>query len=547
MRTNRNNSENSQTVDEIISKLEEDVIIPKRSKNVNTGDDLVDNKLKSKKIIKIIIISIVVCILFAAIAYIAVGYIKYNGKFLPGTVIDGTDFSGMSVEEVCNYYDNKINNYTLNIYKDGYIIDKYEPYEFDLQLSYKAKWYFAGLVKRQANIFWLPAILGKQDVYDLNYMDIMSYNVHKLNFAIADSVGYNLPVTIKSRQGSIYYNGYNFVIVPPVASDQIEPATYIQRIYSSIQNLESDMIIEKSDCYVRNDMTPEIEAKLEMACKTASDFFNNIDMDIKLENSDKDFNTEIINSIYNIDAKYNFICNENTIDAGIDVIKDKYNDIGAERIFHTSHGTDVTVKRGDYGTYIDIKSLRKNVKEAVLNNKKIEATINYKKNTLNNTEGIGNTYIEIDLSNQYLYMYVDGELVKQCPVVTGLPGSRATPQGVYRLKAKAMNVPLVGDTYVTPVKYWMPFNGGIGLHDAVWQSYFGGDRYLIKGSHGCVNLSMTDAADIYKYAQVNMPVICYYHERIDAFKAIKSPDPVRGQYRALTAKERQTLNRIKSR
>ena len=170
MRTNRNNSENSQTVDEIISKLEEDVIIPKRSKNVNTGDDLVDNKLKSKKIIKIIIISIVVCILFAAIAYIAVGYIKYNGKFLPGTVIDGTDFSGMSVEEVCNYYDNKINNYTLNIYKDGYIIDKYEPYEFDLQLSYKAKWYFAGLVKRQANIFWLPAILGKQDIYDLNYI-----------------------------------------------------------------------------------------------------------------------------------------------------------------------------------------------------------------------------------------------------------------------------------------------------------------------------------------------------------------------------------------
>ena len=45
------------------------------------------------------------------------------------------------------------------------------------------------------------------------------------------------------------------------------------------------------------------------------------------------------------------------------------------------------------------------------------------------------------------------------------------------LKNKIMDVPLVGDNYVTPVKYWMPFNGGIGLHDAVWQSAFGGERY----------------------------------------------------------------------
>ena len=56
------------------------------------------------------------------------------------------------------------------------------------------------------------------------------------------------------------------------------------------------------------------------------------------------------------------------------------------------------------------------------------------------------------------------------------------------LKNKIMDVPLVGDNYVTPVKYWMPFNGGIGLHDAVWQSAFGGERYKTKGSHGCVNL-----------------------------------------------------------
>mgnify|MGYP003097271471 CR=1 FL=1 len=514
MRTDKNNNIKSQTVNEIINKLDEDKITPIRSKENNTK--------KHFTIIKILGIVLASVLAVAILIYIAVGYIKYNGKFLPGTIIDGTDFSGMSVEEVCNYYENKINNYTLNIYNDNYIIDKYEPQEYDLQLSYKAKWYFAALVKKQANIFWLPAILGRQDIYDLNYMDIMSYNVHKLNFAIADSVGYNLPVTIKSRQGSIYYNGYNFVIIPPVASDQIEPATYIKKIYSSIQNLEPDMIIEEADCYVRNDMTPEIESKLNAACETAADFFNGIDMNIKLENSDKDFNNEIINSIYNIDAEYNFICNESTIDAGIDAIKDRYNDIGIERTFHTSHGTDVTVKGGDYGSYIDIKTLRKSVKAAVLNKEKVDTTIKYKKYTLNNIDGIGNTYVEIDLTNQYLYMYSKGQLVKDCPIVSGLPGSRATPQGVYRLKNKAMYVTLVGDNYRTPVRYWMPFNGGIGMHDATWQSYFGGNKYLSRGSHGCINLAMKDVADIYEYAEINMPVICYYHERIDVFKPISA-------------------------
>ena len=43
-------------------------------------------------------------------------------------------------------------------------------------------------------------------------------------------------------------------------------------------------------------------------------------------------------------------------------------------------------------------------------------------------------------------------------------------------------------SYEQPVTYWMPFNGGIGFHDADWQPYFGGDRYLTGGSHGCINL-----------------------------------------------------------
>ena len=53
--------------------------------------------------------------------------------------------------------------------------------------------------------------------------------------------------------------------------------------------------------------------------------------------------------------------------------------------------------------------------------------------------------------------------------------------------------------YETEVQYWMPFVGNyIGFHDADWQPAFGGTLYADgAGSHGCVNLPPSKAAELY--------------------------------------------------
>ncbi len=56
----------------------------------------------------------------------------------------------------------------------------------------------------------------------------------------------------------------------------------------------------------------------------------------------------------------------------------------------------------------------------------------------------------------------------------------------------------------------MPFNGNIGMHDATWRSQFGGDIYLTSGSHGCINLPLSKARQIYDYVAKHYPVVCYY-------------------------------------
>ena len=119
--------------------------------------------------------------------------------------------------------------------------------------------------------------------------------------------------------------------------------------------------------------------------------------------------------------------------------------------------------------------------------------------------------MEINLTAQHLYFYVDGKLLVQSDFVSGNAAKGwSTPAGAYALTYKQRNATLKGQGYATPVSYWMPFNGGIGLHDANWRKTFGGTIYKNKGSHGCINLPPAVAKTIYENISAGDPVLCYH-------------------------------------
>lgn len=123
---------------------------------------------------------------------------------------------------------------------------------------------------------------------------------------------------------------------------------------------------------------------------------------------------------------------------------------------------------------------------------------------------LGNTFVEVDLGRQKVALYVDNVLQKESPCVSGsVAKGYTTPGGIYPLTYKQRNAVLRGPGYASPVSYWMPFNKGIGLHDANWRSSFGGTIYKTNGSHGCINLPADMAAAIYEAAFPGMAVICH--------------------------------------
>lgn len=116
--------------------------------------------------------------------------------------------------------------------------------------------------------------------------------------------------------------------------------------------------------------------------------------------------------------------------------------------------------------------------------------------------------VVVDLSSQTLKLYDDNEVLLYTKVVTG-KDTTPTDKGLYPIYDKATETYLVGEDYKTFVNYWMPFNGGEGLHDATWRDSFGGPDYHSNGSHGCVNMDLDDAEVLYNNVEVGSKVLIH--------------------------------------
>lgn len=132
--------------------------------------------------------------------------------------------------------------------------------------------------------------------------------------------------------------------------------------------------------------------------------------------------------------------------------------------------------------------------------------------------GLGQTYVEIDLTGQVLYYYENGIQKFTTPVVTGnLRAGNGTPTGIFRVNSKARNQYLVGGSekngtaYRSFVNYWVNiYRNAIGIHDATWRSRFGGEIYRTAGSHGCINVPLSNMEQLYPMLQTGTPVVVFY-------------------------------------
>lgn len=197
----------------------------------------------------------------------------------------------------------------------------------------------------------------------------------------------------------------------------------------------------------------------------------------------------------------------------------KINNVGSTRTFTGATGT-VTISGGNYGLTLnqskEVTGLLKDIAEGKKGTRK-PVTTGQQKSYENG--GIGHTFVEVNLTKQKVYYVKNGKIAWTSDCVSGkqTDPERRTPTGTYYIYFKQRNRILRGTKlpngkwpYETPVSYWMAFNGGIGLHDANYRKKFGGNIYINKGSHGCVNLPVSAAGQLYNMLDYYTPVIVHH-------------------------------------
>ncbi|MDZ4406741.1 L,D-transpeptidase family protein [Bacillus cereus] len=193
--------------------------------------------------------------------------------------------------------------------------------------------------------------------------------------------------------------------------------------------------------------------------------------------------------------------------------------------FKTHSGSVIIVKGKGYGWALDVEKETKQVQQAFEKGDKSLSASNIRGNGWKNegigyeitsNNGIGDTYAEVSIADQQIWIYKDGKLAVTTNVVTGKQSTgEDTLPGVWYILYKRTPYTLKGSAvgkadYAVKVDYWAPFtDGGQGFHDAGWRTNWANNAYLTGGSGGCVNIPPSIAKTVYDNLSTYEPVIVY--------------------------------------
>jgi hypothetical protein len=193
--------------------------------------------------------------------------------------------------------------------------------------------------------------------------------------------------------------------------------------------------------------------------------------------------------------------------------------------FKTHSGSVISVKGETYGWAIDLGAETKRIQEAFEKGTKsilayniygVGWNINGVGYHMPTNHGIGDTYVELSIKEQRIWVYKNGKLKVTTHVVTGTHAyNEDTPKGVWYIEYKQSPSTLKGSevgnsNYSIKVAYWAPFTkSGCGFHDASWRKNWSSKAYLAQGSGGCVNTPPSVMKSVYDNLTQNEPVVIY--------------------------------------
>lgn len=435
----------------------------------------------------------------AIVAIYVIGILVFNNRIVPNTKIGEINLGMTKFDNVQTVVDQGFKQETIAV--TDVVISDYTSSVTDLGASIDSAKLAKDLKTDQNSLIW-PFELAAKSNYKLE--DYITVDQEVLASKLEADKFFEQEGRTKAQDASLKLNEetVQYEVVEAVPGTVIDEKLFITNMTTAISNLAES--IDTADSYIQ----PQND--VDTLNKQASALNDRINRNVSMTIGDETIQVPkdiIARAVYiDEDGKvavegselYNYL-----YDQSLEFDSD---DIGVGYRTITESNVDPAYEEIVNGLISDDNA-------DIVADAPVDETEDTFKPTVKTDE---ETYIEISIPNQVMWVYKDGELLLQTPVVTGSQADGwDTPTGEYTIidkeTDKVLNGSSVGFDYEVPVNYWMRLtNSGIGIHDIDWlnsgNAWDSRDVYELQGSHGCINVPNDVMKTVYDNIPVGTPV-----------------------------------------
>jgi hypothetical protein len=458
--------------------------------------------VEKKSRVGIIVVS---AILIVILLIYVIGMLVCSRGFLPRTYMNDVDIGGMSMDEATAAVVQEGETQGLTFVKKNGEEVHFEGEEFGSAISLGDDTAFQEAADQSVFLWFVNYFSPAKYTTQL----VNTYDESKLATLVRNYTWGTAPPTDAYLQKQ---SDGTYEIVPEDDGDMVDVETLVDYTLEQVGDGHTTISLEDCGCYLTAEKTA---ADLETAKEEANSMMG---LTITYEIGDR---SEVLDAATLVewvssDSSGNLTVDENAAQAWVQTnLADKYDTYvpGYTRTFQSTMQGTIELPLGEYGIYgwqTDVEATAAELADYIKQGESVSIEPVYSQEAYCRDENdIGDTYIEVDITNQHVWFYKDGSLLMDSDCVTGLATDpdRETPTGVFRVWSRESPATLVGEDYSTPVTYWMPVTyTGVGLHD-LSRTEYGGEVYKTNGSHGCINLPVDFAGELYDAVEVGTPVL----------------------------------------
>ena len=444
--------------------------------------------------------------------------LDYRTTFIPGTVINGEEAAGLTVSEMEEVF----GDYSLELkFRDGKDLRISND---DIDYHYVADGKLDAIMQQQNPYLWGLGLF-QETSYEIN--EKKEYSKEKLLSIVNAAPQMDQEKMIAPEDACLGYVDGVFVVTPEVEGTTFDPEEVRDLVINAVERETAVVDLGSMEGIYS---APEIRVDDGDLGKEAEQLNELAGGRVVYQlpgGGTKVLDGPILKEWLEVDDEGDYYRDDDLWDenlkAFVKELADEVDTVYKEHPFTTHEGDEIMVPgKGYYGYRIDKTNEQDQLWEELDENEQLEREPVYWRTEAaepDDNHGFGSDYVEVDLSQQHLWIYEDGEVILETDVVSGLNDKEhRTPAGAYFAYDKKTDTVLRGDKqddgewgYETPVKYWIRLTDtGIGLHDADWRYSFGGNIWKWNGSHGCINIPKNVMPTIYELVYENMPIVVHY-------------------------------------